>query len=564
MRIILREYLGMLKESGEFDAVMPDLLREMGIVPLSSPQVGVRQAGVDLAGVGPDEGGTLTVWLLVLKRGDIGRKDWDTQPQSIRPSLEEIRDMYIPNNIAPEHKGLPVKIVVATTGDFKQEIQQNLAGYAKRYEQRGLGYAFWNGDTVAALMEEHLLSEHAFPASAQSHLRRALALIAEPDYDLGHYFALLRELLQSGEDTDAGRKKRLVRSITTVHLALAILRHWAAEDGNLRNAMIASERTLLWIWDAVRKAGLTGDGDVFEAYLRIVTTHVNLGIEYFNKVQPHLHTPNAIARYFRESAVYTERLFEEIGFIGTIGLTTFLFSLASKNAERVESTKAIAETLHALIKTHPMAGSPCYDNQCIEISLGLLLFSFTDRAEAAKEWLSDLSGRLAYAYSVGKWFPVSTDAFDDLVALELDRNDVDIAKLKEMSWLIPTLAQWCAVLGADEAYKRLAALRKDAMKETCFQLWYPDAKTDEVAYDRIAHFDSGISDAPMELPDTAEEMREQIRRTRTDSPVKEQVKTSAITAGLPFLDFIACRHFKTPVDPAYWQRQFTERATAPA
>lgn len=94
MRIILREYLGMLRESGEFDALLPDLLREMQFVPLSAPQQGVRQAGVDLAAVGNDANGQRNLWLFVLKRGDLGRKDWDTLPQSIHPSLNEILDVY--------------------------------------------------------------------------------------------------------------------------------------------------------------------------------------------------------------------------------------------------------------------------------------------------------------------------------------------------------------------------------------------------------------------------------------------------------------------------------------
>ncbi len=54
MRLVIREYLSMLKESGELDALLPDLLLSMGITPLSKAQVGVRQHGVDVAGVGPD------------------------------------------------------------------------------------------------------------------------------------------------------------------------------------------------------------------------------------------------------------------------------------------------------------------------------------------------------------------------------------------------------------------------------------------------------------------------------------------------------------------------------
>ena len=561
MRIILREYLGMLRESGEFDALLPDLLREMQFVPLSTPQQGVRQAGVDLAAVGNDADGRRSLWLFVLKRGDLGRKDWDTLPQSIHPSLNEIQDVYLRNNVAPEHKDLPVRIVVATTGDFKQEIQQNLVGYADRIKRDGLDLETWNGDRVAELMEQYLLTENVLPGSARSQLRRALALVGEPEYDLQHYHELLKELLDWAPANPAGVAKQgraRVRSLATVHLALGILCRWASADGNLRNALLAAERTVLWAWDAVRKAEAADDKDVFDAYVRLVHTYLEVSIEYFNKVQGHLFVKNAIARYYRESPLLTERVFEEVGNVGSIGLSHFLFGVVTKDKQLLDGANALAESLNALVETHPISGSPCYDNQCIDISLALLLLCFTERREVAKSWLNQLASRLIYAYRIGKWFPIATDSFDDLVAFEIERNEVDLQKLKEMSWMIPTVAQWCAVLGVDEAYAGIAGLKSEVMKGTCFQLWYPDMHTDNIRYDRPAFLESGMSDAPLDLPATAEEMREQIRRTRADSPVKDQVVTSAAKAGLPFVEFISCRHFRIPVDPAYWQRILTE------
>lgn len=561
MRIILREYLGMLRESGEFDALLPDLLREMQFVPLSAPQQGVRQAGVDLAAVGNDADGRRSLWLFVLKRGDLGRKDWDTLPQSIHPSLNEIQDVYLRNNVAPEHKDLPVRIVVATTGDFKQEIQQNLVGYADRIKRDGLDLETWNGDRVAELMEQYLLTENVLPGSARSQLRRALALVGEPEYDLQHYHELLKELLDWAPANPASVAKQgraRVRSLATVHLALGILCRWASADGNLRNALLAAERTVLWAWDAVRKAEAAEDKDLFDAYVRLVHTYLEVSIEYFNKVQGHLFVKNAIARYYRESPLLTERVFEEVGNVGSIGLSHFLFGVVTKDKQLLDGANALAESLNALVETHPISGSPCYDNQCIDISLALLLLCFTERREVAKSWLKQLASRLIYAYRIGKWFPIATDSFDDLVAFEIERNEVDLQKMKEMSWMIPTVAQWCAVLGVDEAYAGIAGLKSEVMKGTCFQLWYPDMHTDNIRYDRPAFLESGMSDAPLDLPATAEEMREQIRRTRADSPVKDQVVTSAAKAGLPFVEFISCRHFRIPVDPAYWQRILTE------
>lgn len=581
MRLIIRAYLGMLRETREFDALLPDLLLAMNIVPLSKPQVGVRQDGVDIAAVGNDDIGQKTLWLFVLKRGDLGRRDWDTGPQSVRQSLDEIKDVYLRNHVAPEHAKLPVKIVVATTGDFKQEFEQNRVGYADANTRPGrtygswhvfkivrhlLGtqntqpsrtYEFWNGDRVAALLEQHLLNEYALPDTARSQLRGALALIGEPDYDLEHFFALLNTLLALGPNESSGAEKgerEYLRALVTTSLALGILCRWSHQEGNLRGAVIACERALLWAWDAIRSRRLTQEESIIRGYSRLVDIYMSTTVEYLNKVQPHLHTEDALAVYYRESALLTERVFEEIGIVATIGLCQFLWGLTTQDETRIEGAGAIADTLLAFLKTHRCSGSPCYDGQSIDISLALTLLFLSKRPEHAKTWLKELIGRLTFGFSAGRWFPISTDSFDDLVAFEIERENVDMTKLKETSWMIPTIAQWAAALGEDQAYAYLVSLRLDTLKDTCFQLWYPDQKTGEVMYRGPAHFESGIAEAPVELPPTADEMRASMRKTRTESPVKEPVETSASRAGLVWLDFIASRHFRTPVDPKFWQR----------
>lgn len=565
MRLVIREYLGMLKESREFDALLPDLLLAMNIVPLSKPQVGVRQAGVDIAAVGNDDAGQRTLWLFVLKRGDLGRRDWDTGSQSVRQSLDEVKDVYLRNHVAPEHEGLPVRVIVATTGDLKQDFEQNRAGYALANTGGGRKYEFWNGDRVATLLEQHLFNEYVLPPTARAQLRRALALIGDPDYDLEHYFALLKTILDwdSAEYIgDAKIERECLRALVTMSLALSIVCRWSGEEGNLRSAVTACERTLLWTWDTIRSKNLIRSQSILEGYTRLVDLYLITTVEYFNKVQSHLHTKDALTKYHQEAALLTERVFEEIGRAASIGLSHLLWGVATKDEQRVKGADAVADTLRAFLETHRCSGSPCYDGQVIDVSLGMLLLLLTGRVECAKTWLRELTGRLTFGFRTGRWFPISTDFFDDLAAFEVDRDDVDIAKLKEMSWMIPTVAQWAAALGEDQAYTHLVGLRSDALKDTCFQLWYPDQKTDEIMFRGPAHFESGIAEAPVELPPTADEMRAHIKKISTESPVKEPIESSASRAGLPWLDFIASRHFRTPMSPTFWQTLVSEQIDA--
>lgn len=552
MRLVLVEYLRMLRESGEFDILLPDLLLAMNIVPISKSQKGARQAGVDLAAVGPDDSGVKTLWLFVLKRGDLARRDWDTAQQAVRQSLDEIKDVYLRCNVAPEHQGLPVRIVVATTGDFKQDFEQQRAGYAAANTEPGRTYALWNGDYIATKMEEHLLNEFALPAAARSELRRALALVGEPDYELGHFYTLLKILLdwvKEGKKKEEKPEEDCLRDIRTVSLALGILCRWAAQDGNLKSAVIACERSLLWAWDALRRRGFTQNRNMIRGYTRIIAIYLSTTAEYFNKVQAHLHTRDAFARYHRESALLTERVFEEIGLLATMGLTHYLWGKATKDEERVAGAKAVANSLATFLQSHQISGSPCYDGQSIDIALAVTFLFLTEQTDAIKAWLRELTGRLTFGFRKGQWFPISTDSFDDLVDLEL--GNADVAKLTATSWMVPLVGEWMALLEDDEGYSRLVDLN-EVLKETSFQVWYPDEKTAEVLYAGPA-LETGITEAPIVLPQTAEEMRARIRRIRTESPAKTQFVTSADRGAIGWLDFIASRHFRTPPDPAFWQ-----------
>ena len=53
MRFIISEYITLLKEDGELDSLITDLLIAMKVTPISLPEKG-RQHGVDIAAVGID------------------------------------------------------------------------------------------------------------------------------------------------------------------------------------------------------------------------------------------------------------------------------------------------------------------------------------------------------------------------------------------------------------------------------------------------------------------------------------------------------------------------------
>ena len=71
------------------------------------PQKGVAQHGVDFSA---KKNGTL--YLFVLKQKDIDKNNWNSGNNAVRPTLDEIQDVYIPERI--KEFGSKINIVVCT------------------------------------------------------------------------------------------------------------------------------------------------------------------------------------------------------------------------------------------------------------------------------------------------------------------------------------------------------------------------------------------------------------------------------------------------------------------
>src|SRR5260370_41440790 len=133
MKLLLADYVGSLKERGELDAILPDLLSELGFHVISRPAIGVAQRGVDIAAIGKDDDGIRKLFLFSVKAGDLTRSEWDTGVQALRPSLNEILDEYIPNRIPPQYKELTVVICLVVGGIVQQAVQPFVPAFIKMH-----------------------------------------------------------------------------------------------------------------------------------------------------------------------------------------------------------------------------------------------------------------------------------------------------------------------------------------------------------------------------------------------------------------------------------------------
>jgi len=561
MKLILAQYLRTLKERDEFDRLLPDILLAMGYVPISKPQTGIRQYGVDLAAVGvsPNDG-VQELLLLVVKRGDIGRSDWDSGPQSVRQSLNEVVDVYLKTHVEPAHEKLRKRIVLATTGDLKQDTQINWDSYVKDHSAQAV-YSFWGGDKIATLIEQHMLDEHIFSSEDRTYLRKALALAGELDYDQKDLYRLFHRQLNFTEEgvlVDKNERSRdLVKVLRVINLAAQVFSRWAEDEGNLKQALIVSERAMLWSWHRIQQEEENERQRYYQEFGELWQSYNAVAHRYFEKLQGHLYVQDGLSGYCRENAEFSLVVFEQIGLLASIGLCRISATAGDKETRQVELNNAaiVADGLAAMLKNNPVSGSPRLDIHVVDIVLGMLLLVLTGRISQAQDWLAELVKRADYTLKRKRDFPICTDLTDDLVEATVFGDEELSTRLMSTSWLLPTLAGWSVILERNDLYDVLAKHSKTAYSEICLQLWHPtNQDLSKHLYYWSAQYHCGESEAPIILPDAENEFRTRMEAILQLARYNIIDSSTAGKAGIPAIDLVACRHFRTPVAPFFWYR----------
>jgi len=559
MKLILKQYLELLKESRELDLLIPDLLLNLNIEPISSAQKGVREYGVDIAAVGKDEKGIKTLFLFTIKQGDLDRGDWNSGIQAIRQSLDDIKDTYIPFHIRPEHKDLPVKIILSTGGVLKTSVEQSWNGYVTSNTNNGkIKYEFWGGDKLSILIEDNICNEQIFPDHLRSSIRKTLALLDDPDYDLADYNSLLNGVLvRDNIVTKNGNinKKKILKTLRLTNLCQNLILKWATDNNNLLPAIIAAESTLLKTWEFLRANDLLEKSYVKENYRDLFNSFEKVAFNYFSKIQPYCYIENGLnvneGHYLHTCTI----LFKQLGIVGIfahIKLHELSSNINSEiNIELFGDDSSIIETIKALINNHKSLSSPCYDDHIIEINIAINVLAICGETDFIEEWLKNIIDNIWFSYvSMGSYFPISSDKFDDLIELNILGN-IPKQEMFKLSTLIPILAQWAVMLDLDALYNHIKLRSDEAFQDCVFQVWHPDEDTEGVIYNVNAGYHSGIANANIELSEDMNDVRQSI--TDFSEHGVTLGSFSAHKLGYQILLFLSGRLYRTPPIPQYWQ-----------
>lgn len=551
MKLIIKQYLASLRERNELDALLPDLLSQMGLNVFSKPGRGTRQDGVDVAAVGSLNGEPEKVYLFSIKAGDLTRLSWDSDSlQSLRPSLNEIKDSYIPNRLPKEHKDEQIVICLCFGGDIQEQVRASVEGYIGQNSTDRITYEEWNGDKLANLIQESFLREDLLPENSRPILRKALALLDEPEASFGYYTQLATALFNVAAEE---RSKKLT-SLRQMSICLWILFAWARDNGNLEAAYLSAERTLLFAWDLAKnefgKNNKVAKG-IQEAFQSVLGTYSQIADEYINgKILPHVTVLDGLSTAVRPSSSMDVnlKLFDLLGRLAMYGLwTTWRATIADEEEYKeklVLRSRYISDAVKSLISNNPALFLPIKDEQAIDIFLAILQMAMSGSGEGdMKLWLSEIIERARFAYEGNEPYPCTIRDYAELLD-HPHRGDEEYRKeVTEGSILYPTIALWAAILGDSKVYEKVTNFKDECLLHCNFQLWYPDETTEDNLYTNKDLHGAALSNVPIE-----QSPKEFLKLVWEECEQAQHFENlSAREKGLWPLILLASRHYRIPV-----------------
>lgn len=556
MKLLVRQYVASLRERGELDAILPDLLTELGFDVISRPSVGPRQYGVDIAAVGRDEDGERKLFLFSVKQGDLTRTDWDGSAQALRPSIDEIQEIYLRLRVARQHQQLKVVICLCFGGDIVEAVQDNVIGYIEAHESERISFKIWNGDVIASQLTRGILRESLLPADLRTSFQKAVAMVDEPEIAFLHFSHLVRQLCSRRH----GSAKARASTIRQLYLMLWILFVWARDSGNVESAYQSSELAILHAWELSKpEIGKTtaASRELGETLNELVDLHFSIFDELVTaKILPHVDKRHAISMAVSSSSPVDVnlKLFDLAGRIALHILWRLWLRSGDATLPVVRNdwgdpvAADLTQKLVLLIRNNPILLSPLQDAQSIEIALGLMVFTMQeDWQPAGASWIEALIDNIIYTYQSHGRYPTIESAYRELLSHPREGTDEYRRDKTAGSTIIPLLRLWETKLPAEDP-SDLARFCTEHLTHCNCQLWFPDEDSESRLYtgdDRHGAMLNGVA-----VGEDLSASWEAVLGEADNNPHFGSL--SAIDMQHWPIILMACRHYRFPVPPNLW------------
>jgi len=561
MKIILKEYLASLKERGDLDkSVLPNLLAEIGLRVLNTPMIGTRQNGVDIAAVGKIKGEDEEryLYLFCIKAGNITRRDWDDGVQAVRPELNEIRDVYLRTNVAAEHAGLPVRIVLCCGGELDETVLMNWAGYSTQNETDRVRYQEWNGDRLADLMMRSLLARELLDEAPRRSFQKAVAMVNEPSACYQYSRAFLHDLLL---EEGLAPNIQLLR-LRQAYICLNAVTTWAIEADNFESIYTVSELGVMLCWNVVgaqppRRRPTQYDRALGVLLDQFIKLYLACSERYLAKTayehSQQLHALSTSVRS-REAVDVNLALFELLGRLAIHGCWTAslsqTFTEEDKDFSKVlkDSTVRVLDTIVQLVNSNPTLNSPFKDDHMIEIALVMYLAQMTGSTPRFSPWLKSIAQQTTLALAINSHYPTCFSDYADLLNHPVSADDSYRAEACSGSVLYPYLFVWLEYAASNDEKVEFKERLARFLPNCTHQAWLPDEETDAHIWRGETYHGVCVTDLSPQrgFEEVAETLNVAIENCTDINEI------SAVKSGLVVLFLAACRHYRLPIPPHFW------------
>lgn len=566
MKLIIREYLASLRERNELDALLPDLLSQMGLNVFSKPGIGNRQYGVDVAAYGSIEGKTETVYLFSVKSGDLDRKDWNSgSVQDLQPSLDEIRDVYIPTHLPPEYKSKPIEICICFGGELKEQVRLNISSYEEKYSTNQISFSEWGGEKLAAYVEKFLLKEELLPNECHRLIRKSLAMLDEPDVSLKHF----RQLVTSLSTTEDKSPKEILTILRQLYLCLWIQYAWCREADNLESSFLASELVLLNSWE-IGKSFFGNKDKISIAILQTLSSIQLLNAQISSHYTETIIIPHTDKMYALSSAVNPScsvdvnlKLFDILGRLSLSGLWSYWFlTQISSSDENTDTTQAFMQVIgkyhdaiKQLITNNPILFTPYKDDQAIDITLAAWFLALeTESHNDLRNWLLNMAHQIYFLFQTNNKYPCNLNNYNELIKHPIKDSDTYREDVTAGSILYPIISAFSALFNFDDVYLKIQKIKSEFLPHCNFQVWYPDETSEEHFYKNDSTHGAILSKVSVNKDQSAF-LDEVFNECDESTHFKE---LSAIKYHHWPIIFLACRHYRLPV-PFHFLKEFASQ-----
>lgn len=556
MKLVFRQYLESLRERSELDVVIPDLLSELGFNVISRPTRGTRQYGVDVMAVGTDEGES-KVFLFSIKRGDLNRAEWNSGEQSLKPSIEEIIEVYVNTSIPDQFKSLKVVICLCFGGEIHEGLRINVAQFIKTKSTDRLSFQEWNGDFIAGLLMDGILGQQLVSKELRSSFQKSVAMLDEPDVAFKNFSNLVSGLVASSQAVPDSQLSNLRR----IYICLWVLFVWARDAQNLEAPYRASEMAMLQAWHMINER--LGGNDKYSTslgatYEALVELHFLIWEElYGKKILPFVGARHAVSAAVSTGTPVdiSVKLFETLGRLAQRGLWMLWKDSGASELPKVvmshhhQDAMRLASKICDLINNNPCLFAPVADSQSVNISIALIFLSTMEETQRfARQYCSRILESFRFAYATHSRYPTIYDDYRELVSHPREQTEEHRKLHTQGSTLLPLLCVWATAEGSSELTREFAQFVTTELRHCNPQTWVPSGASESKIY---------VGEAPhgwafTEIPFTADG-EHAMEMLRAECERREDfANLSAIRLGRWPVLVMACRHYRLPLPPHLW------------